>query len=158
PRLPPPARRSRPHHRDDHPRHAGGGAARRSRRGDAEGARHRRRFAACAHDRGARRLCRRTDGDAAPAGRAARRADESRGAGMNAFAGPVADAFRLLPDYLGSHVLVSVTALALGLLVSLPLAIISAHRPALRGVLLAVASLVQTVPGLALLALFYPLL
>src|SRR5262249_9890612 len=58
----------------------------------------------------------------------------------------------------GSHVLVSVTALALGLAVSLPLAIVSAQRPALRGVLLAVASLVQTVPGLALLALFYPLL
>jgi osmoprotectant transport system permease protein len=72
--------------------------------------------------------------------------------------GPIADALRLLPGYLGSHVLVSVTALALGLLVSLPLAIASAHRPALRGVLLAVASLVQTVPGLALLALFYPLL
>ncbi|HML12887.1 MAG TPA: ABC transporter permease, partial [Xanthobacteraceae bacterium] len=74
------------------------------------------------------------------------------------YAGPVADALRLLPGYLGSHVLVSVTALALGLLVSLPLAILSAHRPALRGVLLAAASLVQTVPGLALLALFYPLL
>jgi osmoprotectant transport system permease protein len=72
--------------------------------------------------------------------------------------GPIADALRLLPGYLGSHVLVSVTALALGLLVSLPLAIASAHRPALRGVLLAIASLVQTVPGLALLALFYPLL
>jgi len=77
---------------------------------------------------------------------------------MNGFAGPVADALRLLPGYLGSHVLVSVTALALGLFVSLPLAILSAHRPALRGTLLAVASLVQTVPGLALLALFYPLL
>ena len=51
---------------------------------------------------------------------------------MNGFAGPVADALRLLPGYLGSHVLVSVTALALGLLVSLPLAISSAHRPALR--------------------------
>jgi osmoprotectant transport system permease protein len=74
------------------------------------------------------------------------------------FAGPIADALRLLPGYLGSHVLVSVTALALGLAVSLPLAILSAHRPALRGVLLALASLVQTVPGLALLALFYPLL
>jgi osmoprotectant transport system permease protein len=75
-----------------------------------------------------------------------------------ALAGPIADALRLLPGYLGSHVLVSVTALALGLAVSLPLAVLSAHRPALRGVLLAAASLVQTIPGLALLALFYPLL
>ena len=53
------------------------------------------------------------------------------------FAGPVAEALRLLPGYLGSHVLVSVTALALGLIVSVPLAILSAHRPALRGALLA---------------------
>lgn len=63
-----------------------------------------------------------------------------------------------LPDYLGNHVRVSVTALALGLLVNLPLAIIARHRPFLRGALLGVASVVQTVPGLALLALFYPLL
>jgi hypothetical protein len=32
------------------------------------------------------------------------------------------------------------------------------HRPVLRGALLGLASIVQTVPGLALLALFYPLL
>jgi osmoprotectant transport system permease protein len=63
-----------------------------------------------------------------------------------------------LPDYLGNHVRVSVTALALGLAVSLPLAILSRHRPVLRGALLGLASIVQTVPGLALLALFYPLL
>ena len=68
------------------------------------------------------------------------------------------DAWARLPDYLGSHVLVSVTALALGLAISLPLAVLSAHRPLLRGALLAVASVVQTIPGLALLALFYPLL
>lgn len=63
-----------------------------------------------------------------------------------------------LPDYLGNHALVSVTALALGLAVSLPLAILSRNRPLLRGALLGLASIVQTVPGLALLALFYPLL
>ncbi len=63
-----------------------------------------------------------------------------------------------LPDYLGNHVRVSVTALALGLLVSLPLALIARNRPLLRGALLGFASVVQTVPGLALLALFYPLL
>ena len=50
------------------------------------------------------------------------------------------------------------TALALGLAVSFPLAILSMRRPALRRILLAVASVVQTIPGLALLALFYPLL
>ncbi|MBI2715532.1 MAG: ABC transporter permease/substrate-binding protein [Rhizobiales bacterium] len=70
----------------------------------------------------------------------------------------LAEAFARLPDYLGSHVLVSLTALALGLGASLPLAIASRHRPWLRGSLLAAASVVQTIPGLALLALFYPLL
>jgi osmoprotectant transport system permease protein len=69
-----------------------------------------------------------------------------------------ADALARLPDYLGSHVLVSVTALAIGLGVSLPLAVASLRRPLLRGALLTVASVVQTIPGLALLALFYPLL
>jgi osmoprotectant transport system permease protein len=68
------------------------------------------------------------------------------------------EALSHLPDYLGNHVRVSVTALALGLVISLPLAIAARHRPVLRGVLLGFASIVQTVPGLALLALFYPLL
>lgn len=63
-----------------------------------------------------------------------------------------------LPDYLGSHVRVSLTALALGLAISLPLALIARRRPIMRAVLLGFASIVQTVPGLALLALFYPLL
>jgi osmoprotectant transport system permease protein len=63
-----------------------------------------------------------------------------------------------LPDYLGSHVRVSVAALLLGLAVSLPLALMARNRPVLRGALLGFASIVQTVPGLALLALFYPLL
>ena len=70
----------------------------------------------------------------------------------------LAEAFARLPDYLASHVLVSLTALALGLGISLPLAILSVRRPVLRATLLGMASVVQTVPGLALLALFYPLL
>jgi ABC-type proline/glycine betaine transport system permease subunit len=68
------------------------------------------------------------------------------------------DALARLPDYLGSHVLVSVSALALGLAISLPLAILSIRRPFLRNALLTFTSIVQTIPGLALLALFYPLL
>lgn len=70
----------------------------------------------------------------------------------------LADAWSRLPDYLASHVLVSLTALAIGLGVSLPVAIASRHRPLLRGALMTLASIVQTIPGLALLALFYPLL
>jgi osmoprotectant transport system permease protein len=70
----------------------------------------------------------------------------------------IAEAFARLPEYLGNHVLLSVSALALGIAISLPLGILAARRPKLRWPLLAIASLVQTIPGLALLALFYPLL
>jgi osmoprotectant transport system permease protein len=78
---------------------------------------------------------------------------------MNLFSDPRwSEAFAHLPDYLGSHVRVSVAALALGLLVSLPLALMARNRPVMRALLLGLASIVQTVPGLALLALFYPLL
>jgi osmoprotectant transport system permease protein len=78
---------------------------------------------------------------------------------MSLFSDPRwSEALSHLPDYLGNHVRVSVTALALGLLVSLPLAIAARNRPLMRGALLGLASIVQTVPGLALLALFYPLL
>jgi osmoprotectant transport system permease protein len=68
------------------------------------------------------------------------------------------EALAHLGDYLGNHVRISVAALVLGLIVSLPLAILSRNRPVMRGALLGFASIVQTVPGLALLALFYPLL
>ncbi len=68
------------------------------------------------------------------------------------------DALSRLPDYLGNHILVAMTALAIGLLISLPLAFLSLNRPLLRTTLLAATSIVQTIPGLALLALFYPLL
>ncbi|KRP97719.1 ABC transporter permease [Bradyrhizobium pachyrhizi] len=68
------------------------------------------------------------------------------------------DAAAHLPDYLGSHVQVSLAALALGLVISLPLAILARNHAVIRGILLGLASIVQTVPGLALLALFYPLL
>jgi osmoprotectant transport system permease protein len=78
---------------------------------------------------------------------------------MNFFSDPRwSEALGHLPDYLGSHVRVSLAALVLGLAVSLPLALIARNRPVLRGTLLGFASVVQTVPGLALLALFYPLL
>jgi osmoprotectant transport system permease protein len=70
----------------------------------------------------------------------------------------LADAWSRLPDYLGAHVVVSLAALAVGLGISLPLAIISMRRPLLRGGLLGLASVIQTIPGIALLALFYPLL
>lgn len=67
-------------------------------------------------------------------------------------------AFHLLPEYLGWHVLLSVSALGLGLAISLPLAVAASRSPRLRWPVLALASLIQTIPSLALLALFYPLL
>ncbi len=67
-------------------------------------------------------------------------------------------ALDVLPSYLGQHVVLSASALGLGVAISLPLAVLAARRPGLRWPLLAVASLIQTIPGLALLALFYPLL
>ena len=70
----------------------------------------------------------------------------------------LAAAFAVLPNYLSQHVLLSLAAMALGAGVSLPLAIWVARRPGLRWPLLAATSLVQTIPALALLALFYPLL
>jgi osmoprotectant transport system permease protein len=78
---------------------------------------------------------------------------------MNLFTDPRwSEALSHLTDYLGNHVRVSVAALALGFLISLPLAVFARNHPLMRGALLGLASIVQTVPGLALLALFYPLL
>ncbi len=72
--------------------------------------------------------------------------------------GQFAAAWRLLPGYLGQHVLLSSAALLLGLAISLPLSVAAARNPRLRWPVLAIASLIQTIPGLALLALFFPLL
>jgi osmoprotectant transport system permease protein len=62
------------------------------------------------------------------------------------------------PEYLGQHVILSAAALGLGLLISVPLALAASRSERLRWPVLAFASLVQTIPSLALLALFYPLL
>jgi osmoprotectant transport system permease protein len=73
-------------------------------------------------------------------------------------AGQLSAAFRLLPNTLGQHVILSLFALLLGVALSLPLAVVAARHPKVRWPILALASLIQTIPGLALLALFYPLL
>jgi osmoprotectant transport system permease protein len=70
----------------------------------------------------------------------------------------IAQAFALLPDYLAWHVLLSASALLLGVLISLPLAVAASRSPRLRWPVLAFAGLIQTIPSLALLALFYPVL
>lgn len=63
-----------------------------------------------------------------------------------------------LGDKLAAHVLLSAAALALGMAVALPLAVWAARSRAVARVSLGFASLVQTVPALALLALFFPIL
>jgi osmoprotectant transport system permease protein len=70
----------------------------------------------------------------------------------------VTAAWSVLPEYLGEHVLLSAAAMGLGLVASLSLTIAAVRRPRVRWPVLLLASLVQTIPGLALLALFYPLL
>jgi osmoprotectant transport system permease protein len=72
--------------------------------------------------------------------------------------GAIASAFRVLPIYLGWHVVLSGAALLLGLVLSAPLAVLSARSAKVRWPVLALAGLIQTIPSLALLALFYPLL
>ncbi len=77
---------------------------------------------------------------------------------MNFSGGIIAEAWARLPEYLGQHVLISVCAITLGFVIGLPLAVAASRRAWLRGPAIGVASIVQTIPGLALLALFYPLL
>jgi osmoprotectant transport system permease protein len=70
----------------------------------------------------------------------------------------IPEALMRLPEYLGNHVLLSISALVLGIAISLPLGVLASRNAKLRWPLLTVASIVQTIPGLALLALFYPVL
>ena len=68
------------------------------------------------------------------------------------------DAFDRVPELLLSHVQVSFAALALGITLSVPLAVAAHRNRWFAGTILGLASLVQTIPSLALLALFFPLL
>ncbi|WP_369026272.1 ABC transporter permease/substrate-binding protein [Qipengyuania sp. RANM35] len=63
-----------------------------------------------------------------------------------------------LGDKLAAHVLLSAAALALGIIVALPLAIWASRSQTVARATLGFASLVQTIPALALLALFFPIL
>jgi osmoprotectant transport system permease protein len=65
---------------------------------------------------------------------------------------------RGLPPLLASHFEIALVALAVGIALSLPLAIVIARRPRAASAVLAVAGVIQTVPGLALLALMVPVI
>ena len=69
-----------------------------------------------------------------------------------------ADAFARVPTLLAAHVELCLAALVLAILVSVPLSIWASRSERVAGVVLTIASIVQTIPTLALLALFYPLL
>jgi len=63
-----------------------------------------------------------------------------------------------LGDELAAHVVLSAAALALGIAIALPLTLWSARNATVARLALGLASLIQTIPALALLALFYPIL
>src|SRR5258707_136236 len=100
----------------------------------------------------------RADGHASASGRAGSRADRLVRPPVSALDPRIAEALARLPEYLGAHVVLSLSALGLGLALSLPLALLAVRSPRLRWALLTAASVIQTIPSLALLALFYPLL
>lgn len=70
----------------------------------------------------------------------------------------LAEALAALPGLIRAHLLLSVCAVGIGVAIGLPLAILAARHRRLRGAVLGAAGLVQTIPALALLALFYPAL
>jgi len=77
---------------------------------------------------------------------------------MNDAAGRFAQAWANLPNYLSQHGQISMIALAIGIGISLPLAVWATRSRALRWPVLTLASIIQTIPSIALLALFYPFL
>ena len=70
----------------------------------------------------------------------------------------MSEAFARVPELLAQHLLLAFAALLLGLAVSLPLVVLSSRNRTVARIALGFASLVQTIPSLALLALFYPIL
>lgn len=70
----------------------------------------------------------------------------------------LSEALSELPALATSHLLLSSTAVGIASAVGLPLALWATRSGKARGPMLAAVGLIQTVPALALLALFYPLL
>ncbi|MBD2842980.1 ABC transporter permease/substrate-binding protein [Erythrobacter rubeus] len=63
-----------------------------------------------------------------------------------------------LGDKLAAHVVLAASAIGLGIAVALPLAVWASRSQTVNRLALGFASLVQTIPALALLALFFPIL
>ena len=63
-----------------------------------------------------------------------------------------------LGDKLAAHIVLAASAIGLGIIVALPLAVWASRSQPVARIALGFASLVQTIPALALLALFFPIL
>ena len=70
----------------------------------------------------------------------------------------MAEQLELLPDYLTAHIQLTMLALLFSTALSLPLGVAVTRRPWLEPPALGVAGLIQTIPGLALLAIMVPML
>jgi osmoprotectant transport system permease protein len=70
----------------------------------------------------------------------------------------LAERWAELPHLLAGHVILSVAAILVGAAISFPLGVAAAGRPRLAAGVLNIAGVIQTIPGLALLALMVPLL
>ena len=68
------------------------------------------------------------------------------------------DILASLGDKLAAHVVLSASAIGLAMLIALPLAVWAGRSAVVARLALSLASLIQTIPALALLALFFPLL
>lgn len=64
----------------------------------------------------------------------------------------------LLPEYLGNHLLLTVVALSAGIVICIPAAVLITRYRRFQWPVLATAGIMQTIPGIALLALMVPLL
>lgn len=71
---------------------------------------------------------------------------------------PLQEQLQLLPQYLSAHLLLTLVALLASALITVPLVMLIIRFRILQGPFLAIASVVQTIPSLALLALMVPLL
>ncbi|MCH2456907.1 MAG: ABC transporter permease, partial [Henriciella sp.] len=72
--------------------------------------------------------------------------------------GFLAEEFAAFPANYSGHLKLALGALAMGLLVSIPAGILAARQKYVAGPALATASVIQTIPGIALLALMVPLM
>jgi len=70
----------------------------------------------------------------------------------------MAEQLRLLPGFLTAHLQLTLAALLLAVAIAVPLGIAVARRRGLEAPLLGLAAVVQTIPGLALLAIMVPAL